>query len=203
MLLAPVRPSFAEGLDATLVDIENRWAEAAFEANGRHQVKELRLLLGDVRELHTRFPGKPEAAAWHGIVARSYMDSKGNIGSLRLAKESRDALLAAESMDPLVFGGLIYANLGALYSTAPSGFGGFGNRTRGIGYLWKAIVVDPDGIDANLLYAEVLFDEKNYTAARDALMRANDAPSRNGHQIADQARRSEVAILLAAVERKL
>ena len=106
-------------------------------------------------------------------------------GSMSLAREARDALLAAESMDPLILGGLVYANLGALYSRTPSGLRGFGNKTRGIGYLWKAIVVDPEGIDSNYLYARVLLDEKEYGAARDALIRAQGAPTRLNHPEAD------------------
>ena len=157
-------------------------------------------LLGDVRNLHTIHPGSAEAAAWHGIVARTYMELR---GSMSLAKEARDALLAAESMDPLVLGGLVYANLGALYSEAPSWLGGFGNKTRGIGYLWKAIVVDPEGIDSNYLYARVMLDEKDYDAARDALIRAKDAPARPNNPEADIARKLEVENLLASVERRL
>jgi tetratricopeptide (TPR) repeat protein len=122
---------------------------------------------------------------------------------MSIAREARDALLRAESMDPLVLGGLVYANLGALYSKAPSRFGGFGNKTKGIGYLWKAIVVDPEGIDANYLYAQALLAEKDYVAAREALTRAMDAPARPDHPEADFARKLEVENLLASLEQKL
>ena len=74
---------------------------------------------------------------------------------------------------------------------------------RGIGYLWKAIVVDPEGIDSNYLYAEVLLDEKAYSAARDALQRASDAPVRPEHPEADRARKLEVASLLGRIEHRL
>ncbi len=193
----------AQSLDDLLLNIESRWATAAFEMDGRQHQKTLKRLLDDVRDLHVTHPGKPGAAAWHGIVARAYMDAKGSSGSMRLAREARDALLKAESLDPLVLGGRVYANLGSLYSKVPSGFGGFGNKTRGIGYLWKAIVVDPDGLDSNYLYAEVLLDEKDYPAARDALLKANDAPVRPGHPEADRARKLEVAALLGKLETRL
>lgn len=190
-------------LDDLLLMIESRWATAVHETDGRQHQKTLKKLLVDVRDLHASHPGKPGAAAWHGIIARAYMDAKGSSGSMRLAREARDALLKAESLDPLVLGGCVYANLGSLYSKVPSGFGGFGNKTRGIGYLWKALVVDPDGIDSNYLYAEVLLDEKDYLAARDALLKASGAPVRPGHPEADRARKLEVATLLAMVERRL
>ena len=201
--LASAGAARAQSLDDLLLNIESRWATAAFGPGGRQHQKTLKRLLDDVRDLHTSHPGKPGAAAWHGIVARAYMDAKGSRGSMRLAREARDALLKAESLDPLVLGGRVYANLGSLYSKVSSGFGGFGNKTRGIGYLWKAIVVDPDGIDSNYLYAEVLLEEKDYPAARDALLKANDAPVRPGHPEADRARKLEVATLLGKVENRL
>jgi hypothetical protein len=201
--LASVEAAEAQSLDDLLFNIESRWATAAHETGGRQHQKTLKRLLDEVRDLHASHPGRPGAAAWHGIVARAYMDAKGSSGSMRLAREARDALLKAESLDPLVLGGRVYANLGSLYSKVPSGFGGFGNKTRGIGYLWKAIVVDPDGIDSNYLYAEVLLKEKDYPAARDALLKANDAPVRPGHPEADRVRKLEVAALLGKVETRL
>lgn len=203
MSLTLARTSEARTLDESLLDIESRWAAAAYEIDGRQQEKALKRLLIDTRELHANHPGEPGAAAWHGVVARTYRDARGSRGSMRLAKEARDALLMAESLDPLVLGGLVYANLGALYSNVSSGFGGFGNKTRGMGYLWKAIIVDPDGIESNYLYAEVLVDEKDYPAARDALQKANDAPARPENPEADRIRKIEVATLLAMVEHKL
>jgi hypothetical protein len=201
--LASMQNAEARSLDESLLNIENRWAVATFETDGRQQEKTLKKLLHDARDLHAIYPTSPGAAAWHGIVTRTYMDVKGAYGSMRLAKEARDALLAAESLDPLVSGGLVYANLGMLYSRVPSGFGGFGNKTRGIGYLWKAIAVDPDGIDSNYLYAKVLLDEHDYVAARVALLKANDAPARPENPEADRARKLEAASLLAMVEHRL
>ena len=200
MSLAATRPTQAESLDESLLSVENRWANAAYKTTGRQQGKALKNLLTDVRSLHRIYPDRAEAAAWHGVVARTYMDLR---GSMSLAKEARDALLVAESLDPLVLGGLVYANLGALYFNAPSSLGRFGNKTKGIGYLWKAIVVDPEGIDSNYLYARVLLDEKDYGAARDALIRAKDSPARPNHPEADFARKLEVENLLASVERRL
>lgn len=200
MLSVFASTSEAQPLDDSLYSVETRWAQAAHESAGRLQGKTLRILLNDVRSLHKTHPDSAEAAAWHGIVARTYMELK---GSMSLAREARDALLAAESMDPLILGGLVYANLGALYFETPSGLGGFGNKTRGIGYLWKAIVVDPEGIDSNYLYARVLLDEKEYGAARDALIRAKDAPTRPNHPESDFLRKLEVENLLASVERRL
>ena len=199
MLLVSTNTSEAQPLEESLYSIETRWAHAAYRTAGQQQGESLKRLLTDIRKLHESHPDRAEVAAWHGIVARTYRDVS---GSMSLAREARDALLAAESMDPLVLGGLVYANLGALYFSVPSSLGRFGNKTKGIGYLWKAIVVDPEGIDSNYLYARLLLDEKNYSAARDALIRAKDSPARPNHPEADFARKLEVENLLASVERR-
>ncbi len=193
-------PTQAESLTDSLSSIEDGWANAAYETDDKQKQRDLRRLLDEIRGLHESYPAKPEVAAWHGIVAQTYTGLK---PSMSVAKEARDALLSAESIDPLVLDGQVYAHLGALYSKAPSGFGGFGSKTRGIGYLWKAITVDPDGIDSNYLYAELLYKEKNYAAAHEALLRATVAPPRPNHPNVDSARKLEVRNLLARVERKL
>jgi hypothetical protein len=187
----------AERLSDSLSGIEDRWVTATYEANTRQKQRDLKQLLNDVRSLHQRYPEQPEAAAWHGVVARSYSDIK---GSMRLAREARDALLIAESLDPLTLGGQVYANLGALYSSVSAGFGGFGSKTRGIGYFWKALTVDPEGLDANLLYAQAMINQKNLPAARDALRRARQSPESSAHLTADHARKEAVSVLLSKVE---
>jgi hypothetical protein len=92
MLSAFGSTSEAQPLDDSLHSVETRWAQAAYESAGRLQGKTLRILLNDVRGLHKIHPDSAEAAAWHVIVARTYMEFK---GSMSLAREARDALLRA------------------------------------------------------------------------------------------------------------
>jgi tetratricopeptide (TPR) repeat protein len=203
MLVTFARTVAAQTVDESLLSIESRWAAASQQSNAKQQVTSLKSLLRDARQLHEKHPQKAEAAVWHGIVARSFMDAKGSKGSSGIAREARDAFLSAESLNATIFGGLVYANLGALYTRASSKFGGFGNKTKGLGYFWKAIVTDPDGLDTNFLYAKMLLDEKDYESAHDALLRASNAPKHYLHSSADNARRMEIEELLATVEKRL
>jgi hypothetical protein len=203
MLVTFARTVAAQTVDESLLSIESRWAAASQQSNEKQQVTSLKSLLRDARKLHEKHPQKAEAAVWHGIVARSFMDAKGSKGSSGIAREARDAFLSAESLNATIFGGLVYANLGALYTRASSKFGGFGNKTKGLGYFWKAIVTDPDGLDTNFLYAKMLLDEKDYESAHDALLRASNAPKHYLHSSADSARRMEIEELLATVEKRL
>jgi hypothetical protein len=202
-LAAFTRTVAAQSIDESLLNIESRWAAASQLSNDKQQLTSLKSLLRDARQFHEKHPQKAEAAVWHGIVARSVMEAKGLKGSSGIAREARDAFLSAESLNATIFGGLVYANLGALYTRASSKFGGFGNKTKGLGYFWKAIVTDPDGLDTNFLYAKMLLDEKDYESAHDALLRASNAPTHYLHSSADSARRVEIAELLATVEKRL
>jgi hypothetical protein len=186
MTVAVAEKADAQTFDETLLEIENRWAEATYQATGREKDEAL-----------------PEAAAWHGIIARECIKSRGRSRSTKLRREAREALLKAESLDPLVLDGLIYANLGALYSETPSGFGGKGGNVKGIGYMWRAIVVDPDGLDSNYLYAELLVDEHRLEEAREILLRASTIPARPDHLRADRGRREQIIALLESVETRL
>jgi hypothetical protein len=180
MTVAVAEKADAQTFDETLLEIENRWAEATYQATGREKDEALEALLNDVRDFAER-----------------------HSDPTKLRREAREALLKAESLDPLVLDGLIYANLGALYSETPSGFGGKGGNVKGIGYMWRAIVVDPDGLDSNYLYAELLVDEHRLEEAREILLRASTIPARPDHLRADRCRREQIIALLESVETRL
>ena len=207
LLLAMVATSAtaarASTVDEALTDIEQRWAGAVFESKGRQQNKALATLLSDVRELASTHGENPKAVAWHGIIAHECVRNHCKSNSSSLRREARDALLKAESLGPGPLRSLVYGNLGGLYAHTSSNFGGFGSKVRGIGYMWKAIVVDPEGLDANYLYAELLVDEKRYRDAHDVLLKASTTIVRPEHERADRGRRAQVLALLRRVESEL
>lgn len=201
--IAGVGTAHARSANSALGDIEDRWASAVYETDGRAKDAALSSLLDEVREYAAGHSGNPDAAAWHGIIARECLQARCGSGSARLQREARDALLRAEELDPGMLGGRVYANLGALYSEAPTMLGGFGSKVKGIGYMWKAIVVDPDGFDSNYLYAELLVGEKRLAEAREILLKVSAADERPEHQRADRGRRQQALALLQEIETQL
>jgi tetratricopeptide (TPR) repeat protein len=175
MTSAVTEEAGAKTFDETLLEIENRWAEATYETKGRERNDALEALLNDVRAFAERHPDRPEAAAWHGVIARECIKNRGRSRSTKLRREAREALLKAESLDPLVLDGLVYANLGALYSQTHS----------------------------NYLYAELLVSEKRFEEARQILQRAAAIPARPDHLHADRGRREQILNLLESVDREL
>lgn len=190
---------FSDGL----LDIQHRWAQANYEASGKQQKKAFAALLTDARHFSDSHPDRAEALVWHGVVASTYAGVKGPFGAMSLAKEAREKLLAAEALDPDVLDGSVYTSLGTLYYKVPGGIIGFGDKNLAREYLEKALRANPDGIDPNYFYADYLYEQKQYAAAREALLKAQRAPDRPGRRLADEGRRREIAELLGQVEREL
>ena len=99
--------------------------------------------------------------------------------------------------------GSVYTSLGTLYYKVPGGIIGFGDKGLARTYLEKALALNPDGIDPNYFYGEFLFEEHEYEAAKEALMKAQRAPGRPDRPLADEGRQQEIAALLSEVQRKL
>jgi len=193
----------ADDFDDTLRDIQHRWAEANYKTSGGAQKDTFETLLEDARQFAAANPGRAEALVWQGIVASTYAGVKGPFGAMSLAKEAREVLMQAEAMDPTVLDGSVYTSLGTLYAKVPGGLIGFGDKELARTYLEKAVQQNPDGIDPNYFYGEFLLEQKEYEAAKAALLKAKNAPHRPDRPLADEGRQREIDTLLDAVNRKL
>ena len=193
----------ADDFDDTVRDIQHRWAEANYKTTGGAQKDTFETLLQDARQFAAANPGRAEALVWQGIVASTYAGVKGPFGAMSLAKEAREVLMQAEAMDPTVLDGSVYTSLGTLYAKVPGGLIGFGDKDLARTYLEKAVQQNPDGIDPNYFYGEFLLEQKEYEAAKAALLKAKNAPQRPDRPLADEGRQREIDTLLDAVNRKL
>lgn len=193
----------ADEFGDALLDIQHRWAEANYNVTGKAQKKAFAALLDDARAFSSAHPARAEALVWHGIVASTYAGVKGPFGAMSLAKEAREALTKAETLDPEVLDGSVYTSLGTLYYKVPGGIIGFGDKDLARQYLEKALAANPDGIDPNYFYGEFMFEQKQYEKAREALMKARKAPHREERPLADKGRQREITALLEQVDRKL
>ena len=187
---------------AHLLEIQHRWAEANYNESGKAQKKAFEALLDDARSFASANPGRAEPLVWQGIVASTYAGVKGPFGAMSLANEAREALTAAEQLDPEVLDGSVYTSLGTLYAKVPGGLIGFGDKNLARQYLEKAIAANPTGIDPNYFYGEFLFELGDYAAARAALLKAQHAPARETRPLADEGRHQEISALLQEIDRK-
>ena len=203
MASVPTMAADGDAFDNTLHDIQHRWAEANYNTSGGAQKQAFETLLEDARAFAAANPDRAEALVWQGIVASTYAGVKGPFGAMSLAKEARQVLMQAEALDPTVLDGSVYTSLGTLYSKVPGGLIGFGDKSLARDYLEKAVQQNPDGIDPNYFYGEFLLEQKEYEAAKTALLKAKNAPQRPDRPLADEGRQREIDSLLDEVNRKL
>jgi tetratricopeptide (TPR) repeat protein len=194
----------ADDIGPQLLNIQHAWDKANYEiSDPAAKRSSLEALSKEAEAFVQAHPDRAEPLVWQGIVLSSYAAARGGLGALSLAKRSRDSLLAAVKLDGNVLHGSAYTSLGALYYKVPGFPIGFGDHDRAAEYLHKALELNPDGIDPNYFFGELLFENGDYTQSLRYLQKALAAPSRPDRPLADSGRRNEVNALIAKVRTKL
>ncbi len=180
--------------------LQQRWAEVNYMTQGETQVEAFSTLIEDARRVTEAQQDSAEAWIWSGIIKSSYAGAKGGLGALSSAKAAKEDLETAMELDADAMQGSAYTSLGVLYLSVPGWPVGFGDEEKGEELLLKGLEIAPDGIDANYFYADHLFKAEKYEDAQRYLMRALNAPSRPGRELADQGRRGEIERMLQQIE---
>jgi tetratricopeptide (TPR) repeat protein len=203
-LLAFGAQAQSQTLETGLADVQSGWAAANYQTQaGGPRVAAFEALSKRADALVKAYPGRAEPLIWQGIVLSTYAGAKGGLGALGLAKQSRAALEAAMKIDPEALQGSAYTSLGTLYYKVPGFPLGFGDRKKARQYLERALTLNPDGIDPNYFYGELLFEQDQYAPALEHLQTALRAPGRSGRELADEGRRGEIRELMAKIQTKL
>lgn len=189
-------------LDKAIVDIAHRWAKVSYQTPEADREAAFRSVIGESRELAQAFPGKAEPLIWEAIVLSSAAKAQGGLGALSKVKEARDLLLAAEKINPTALNGSVYNSLGSLYAKVPGWPIAFGDKKKAREYLEKALAINPNGIDPNYFYADLLADQGEYGKAAEHLKLALAAAPRPGREDADAGRRQDVQRLLDSIRQK-
>jgi tetratricopeptide (TPR) repeat protein len=193
----PARAAPAD-FDAELRAIQTEWARINYEVTDKdRKVAEFEKLADRAAAFSASHPQRAEPLVWEGIVLSTAAGAKGGLGALGLAKQSRDRLEASLKIDPEALQGSAHTSLGTLYHKVPGFPIGFGSDRKAAEHLLKALQLNPDGIDPNYFYAELLFDDGQYAEAVKYLEKARRAPPRPGRETADAGRQQEVQALLA------
>ena len=187
--------AFADpGLDEAIVRLQHEWAIVNYRTPAEKQEAAFDTLAGMAQDVAQRYPGKAEPMVWKAIILTSEAKVKGGFSALGLARNARNLLLEAERIDPTALHGSIYTSLGSLYYKVPGWPIGFGDRKKAEKYLLRALELNPEGIDANYFYGDLMLQEGNYDLAIEYLNKALSAPARPGREIADRGRREEIQV---------
>lgn len=180
--------------------LQDRWAEANYQMQGKEQLQAFEQLSRQADDLKTRFPDSAGVWIWSGIVKSTFAGAKGGLGALSIAKESRRDLEKALALDSQALDGSAYTSLGTLYYSVPGWPVGFGDEDKAEALLSQALKLAPENIDANYFYAEFKRKQKDFATAREYYLKAQAAPARAGREVADAGRQTEISTALAALK---
>lgn len=192
-----------DDFDADLKAVRDEWAIVNYRTPEKQQEEAFQKLMAHSAEFARKYPKRPEALIWDGIVLSTYAGFNGGMGAMGPAKKSRERFEAALAIDDKAMDGSAYTSLGTLYHKMPGWPIAFGSDKKAKQYLEKALQISPAAIDPNYFYGEFLYDDGDYAGALHYLEIAQKAPPRPGREIADAGRQAEIAALMEKAKRKL
>jgi tetratricopeptide (TPR) repeat protein len=179
-------------------EIQSEWARLYYlDEFLNKNFRELQALSQQADKLAEQHPQNAEVLVWDAIVLSTLAEKKGGLGALGLVKQAKHQLEQAETIDPEVLGGSIYASLGSLYSKVPGWPIGFGDDEKAEQYFKKALAINPQGLDINYFFAEYLVDQGEEMLALEHIELALQAEPMVDRPVADQGRRQQALKLRA------
>jgi len=188
--------NFAQSLQA----LHQQWGIVNYTLSGDEQDQAFEQLNKQSIAFAENFSDKAEAWTWRGIIQSSFAGVKGGFGALSLVKDAKKSLEKAISIDGKVLAGSAYTSLGTLYHKVPGWPISFGDDDNAIKYLQKALLLDPNSIDTNYFYGELMYDKHQYNKAMEHLLIAKHSPVKYS---ADKYRKAEIESLIRKVDHKL
>ena len=194
LLAAPLARA---GVDEDVRGLQQEWEQIKYRKPQGEQEKAFAALSKNAATVRAKYADRAEPEIWYGIIVASHAGAKGGFGALSLAKEAKQALEHALSIDAKALSGSAYTSLGSLYYQVPGWPIGFGDDAKARELLDKALALNPDGIDPNFFLGDYLYRQRDFDGARKALERALQAAPRPDRPLADEGRRKEIQALLA------
>ena len=182
--------------------LQQRWAKVNYTLEGDEQLAAFESLIAQARALTQAQPNNAGYWAWLGICQSTSAAAIGGTGALGLAKDARKSLEKSIKLDDNALDGAAMTTLGALYHKLPGWPLSFGSDKKAKKLLTESVERHPTSIDANFFYGEFLFDDDDNKAAREYLLRAQQAPFRPERPMADKYRRIAVDKLLKDIEKE-
>lgn len=201
--MAMVTSMALQAVTPVVSDLQKHWAHANYSLSGKAQTQAFVALIAEADKAKAAAPDQADVLIWRGIIHSSYAGIKGGMGALSLAKTAKADLETALEIDDKALNGSAYTTLGTLYYKVPGWPLGFGDDDKAASLLKKALTLNPDGIDSNYFYALFMMDSKDFVAAEEYLLKAQQAAPRPDRPEADKGRQAEISQALQRVHQQL
>jgi Tfp pilus assembly protein PilF len=153
-----------ENEEHSVSELYQRWL--VLQAQVNEPLPKLITLANQTETLTKQYPLLADGWALQGMIKAQQARLMSGLEGLKLAKQAKNMLQKALSIDPYVFYGVAYAELGWLYHSTPGWPFSFGSDKMAKHLLNKAVNINPRSIAANFRYAEYWFDQENYAQAK-------------------------------------
>lgn len=200
IILATLAFAAAAELTPEVQDIQTQWAQVNYKMTGDQRKKAMH---GLVERCEALKPSAVEGLIWCGIVNSTYAGIASPLSAMKYAKAAKKLFEKAIEIDDAALAGSAYTSLGTLYFKVPGWPLGFGDSDEAETLLKRGLSINAEGIDSNYFYADYLYEQGDFEAARKYLAIASAATPREGREVADAGRQAEIEILMAKVEEEL
>lgn len=191
-------PAGAPIEEALKLSVADAWARAAYAIPKEDRFATFFALAERARKEADK--GSAASLIWKGICISTLAGEKRGLGSLKLVREARTALLASIELDETALEGAAHISLGALYYKLPPWPVSFGSKKRARRFLTRALEISPNSIDANYFMADFLFTVGDLDGAREHIETGLATLVRAERVQADQGRQDELKRLLERIE---
>ena len=191
--------AWSTGVEDDVRVLQRQWEKIKYRKPAAEQVTAYEALAKEAAQVRSRYADRAEPEIWYGIIVASHAGARGGFGALSLAKQAKQALEHALTLDAKALDGSAYTSLGSLYYQVPGWPIGFGDDRKARELLQQALAINPDGIDPNFFLGDYLYRKGDYAGARQALERAQKAAPRPDRPLADEGRRLEIETLLKEI----
>jgi tetratricopeptide (TPR) repeat protein len=156
------------------------WLQVETEQSSEDLHKTYQQLITKLTQLRAVDPQDAEYWALSGIIKSHYAAHIGGLTGLSVAKQAKDELQQALSMDPEVFSGIAYAELANLYYKTPNWPFSFGSDKMAERLFNKAVEINPQGLLTNLYFGRYWYEQHKYLLAKGYLASASAVKSCEG-----------------------
>lgn len=199
---AEVGAGVGTSADDAALELQRDWELVKYRTPPADQIRRFEALSAKAHRLAGQFPGSSPVLIWEAVIVSSWAEAKDDLGSLELAKRAKTLYEAALKIDASALGGGAYTGLAALHYKLPGWPLSFGDEGKARELLQSALAINPNGVDPNYYYGELLVETRHPQEAVIYLERVLQAPARPGREIGDAGRRSEARALLDKIRPK-